>query len=340
MRTEKYRPFWAPTDEGGGEGGGDAAAAAAAAAGNDTAAGGSGNDTAAGGGGNDSQPGGGAGKWWEDNKRFDEAQRQHLTVKGLTTDDPLEALSKLTTINRHAETRLGRPADQLIDRPGKDQPIAEWKAANRELFGIPENPGDYKIEKPKDWPENLPWNDAGEQKLRETAIRLGLSNAEVQEMVNLQAGEMMAAAGGADAAYEAAAGKLRGDLIAEWGDHTDAKIERAKRGLTHLATEAGLSDDEKMVASRVINRELGDASTMKLFAALGDMMADDQLMRGGGGPFPTIGVTPADARAELARMEATDGDYAKAVQLARGGDRSKLNELQPRVDQLRKIAAG
>jgi len=48
-------------------------------------------------------------------------------------------------------------------------------------------------------------------------------------------------------------------------------------------------------------------------------------------------MTPAEARAELARLNAPEGEYAKAFSAQ---DARAMAALKPRIEQLSKIAAG
>lgn len=93
-------------------------------------------------------------KWYED-QRFNEAHRTALTAKGLTTDDPLEAMTKVLDMQINAERKLGQPADQLLARPKKDQDVAAWMRENAALFGIPEAPDKYEVKPPESWPKEI-----------------------------------------------------------------------------------------------------------------------------------------------------------------------------------------
>lgn len=280
-------------------------------------------------------------KWWEDAKRFDGDTQKFLAVKGLTVDDPVEGMAKLAKIARHSEQRLGKPADQLMDRPAKDQSIAEYIKANPDVFGIPENAEGYKIEPPENWPKDAPWDTKLEGKAREVGLELGLNSEQLQGLTNMMADMRLSEMQEDKESLEQITQKLEGDLRKDWGDQYQAKIEQSKQAFAVVAEAAGLDDAAQLAASQVLAEKGGDPMVIKLFAAIGDMMGDDfaaGLGSGGGGG--RIGTTPAEARQELEAMMAPESDYMKAMdKMRKSGQRGDYDRLNERYHHLNKIAA-
>lgn len=280
-----------------------------------------------------------AAKWWEDGKRFKPENQRLLTAKGLTVDDPLDALARLSDIARHAEQRLGKPADQLMDRPAKDQDIAEYLRQNGELFGIPEKPEDYKIARPESWPKDAPWDDKLEGRAREIGHKLGLSASQLQGMTDLIAEDRAAQMAELDRELAAANDRMQQELQRDWGDQYAAKVGQARQAMTILAEAAGLDQEGILNVSQALAAKTGDAAVIRLFATIGEMAGDDMAaaLRGGGG----IGTTPAEARARLQEMIAPGSDYMKAQEAKRKtGQTREFDRLHAEYLRLNKIASG
>lgn len=324
-----FRNLWWPArvvfqaDPGGAGGGG----------GEDTLAGG-GADTVPGGGGEDTVPGGGAGaKWWEGDA-FSAEERSWLEARGLAEEDPSKILPKLVKGHRNAEQRLGRPADQILDRPKEGQNIIDWQRENAELFGLPKTLEDVKIERPKDMAEGIAWDAELETQAREKAFELGLSSAQLQGMTELYAGRVQAMLQKADSEAQAANDRMMAGLKTEWGAEMDAKVARARQAASVVAEAAGIDTAGIEAVSQALSTKTGDAATIKLFAALGDMLAEDKMVGAGGG---RIGMTPAEARQRAAAMRAPEGEFGKA---AAANNQREIQRLLPELTRLDKIAAG
>lgn len=279
--------------------------------------------------------------WWQDTKRFDDKTQTMLKAKGLTVDDPLEAMQKLAGMYSNAETFRGKPVDQLMEKPKQGQEVSEWMKANGDLFGIPEKPEDYKIEKPESWPKDAPWDDKAEAKLREKAHELGLNSAQTSAMAGIYADIVTETLGGAEAGGQQARAQLEAELKKGWGDEYPAKVARAQQAWQVAAEQAGLDADGALNAAQMLSGKdgEGDANVLRLFAALGDMMGEDVLPRVGGNGG-SLGVTPAEARAELETMLSPDSEYSKAVKARRQGQHvNGWDALEARRQHLTKLAA-
>lgn len=315
--------FWrlatrAPADEGaaGGDGGQSAADQAAAAA---AAAAAAGTGT--------SEP------WWK-GADYTAEEQQWLAARGLTEDDPLKILPKVVKGHRAAEQRIGRGLDSILDKPGKDQPLSEWLAANRASLGLPDKEDAYTAQPPADWPKDAKWDGELEAKARKIAFEAGVPPAAHQAYVNLFAAKVQemdqAASQGLAQAQEA----MMADLRRDYGEQVGTVLTKAKQGAQFVAEKAGLSSDALMNVSQVLSEKLGDANTIRFMAAIADAMGED---RGVGlGQGGTLTMTPAEARAELARFQSPEGEYGKAYA---AGDASKLRELAARREHLAKLAA-
>lgn len=315
---------FSPEDETGG-GGGDG----------DTAPGGDGTDTIAAG-GDDTIAGAGDPKWWE-GKAFSQSQRDQLTALGLTVDDPLEAVARLTDMEAAAKRKLGKPAAQLMDRPKEGQELTEWMRQNGEIFGIPESAEAYEIKRPDDWPKDAKWDETLEASARAKGHELGLNGAQMQAMVDLYAGAVTGLMSGAEQDLQQANQQLQAELQRDWGDQYGAKVAQAQQAASVLAEAAGLDSDALMNIAQSLKGQIGDANSLRLFAAVGQMMGEDTMPRLQGGN-PGLGTTPADARAELAAMKAEGSEYQKAFTLKRQGKPSPdFKRLEARREQLLKI---
>lgn len=325
-----FENFWKPIlafapDEGsgGGDGGDPGADGGAPDAGGD--AGNSGGDPGA----DDTGP-----KWWQ-GEALTAQQREQLTNTGLTLDAPELAVAKLLDMEAAAQRKLGKPADQLMDKPGEGQDVAEWLRQNGDLFGVPETADKYDISRPEDWPKDAGWNEGLEGKLRELGHKHGVSNAAMNDLVGLYAGEVQSLLSDADQDLAAANLEMQNSLQKDWGDQYAAKVAQARQAASVLAEAAGLDMDAMANIASVLKPKVGDAATIKMFAAIGDLMGEDTaggLGKGGAG----LGDTPAQARAELAKQESPGGDWFEAT---KAKDRATMQRLQPRMEQLRKLAS-
>lgn len=316
-----------------GEGGGGGGAGSDAAEG-----GGDGSDAAAAAGGGEGSGAGAATKWWE-GTGFTDDQRKHLTASGLTVDDPLQALSRVTDMHRHAMQRLGKDPATLLDRPAKDQPVTEWMKSNREIFGLPENADGYKVEKPSDWPKDAQWDTDFETQAKAFAFEHGIPPAALQGLVGLYAAKVGQLNTNAETQLAAASDQMLSDLSKDWGPQTNARTVRAGQAAQAVAAKAGMTTEQLADVAKSLAPKVGDANVIRLFDTIAGMMGDDVLMGGGagGGGATSFGTTPAEARQQLAQLQAQGGAYYEAVA---SGNSAKVAELKPQIERLSKIAAG
>ena len=281
--------------------------------------------------GGDTPPPGSA-KWWEG---LSDQHRAYLTPKGLTVDDPLQALPKLIDIAANAEKRIGKGLDSIMDRPAKDQPYAEWARANAEVLGLPADATGYEVKPPSDWPKDLPWDAQSEAAVREIGLKNAVPIAAHQAYVNFQANLVRKLADDVDAGLAAAREQMMTELRRDFGDQLPARITGAQQAMQFVAEKAGLTPDGIEALSQTLSEKTGDAGVIRLFATLGELMADDTGFAIGRGQ-QSLGMTPAEARAALASFNSPEGAYGKAFA---EGDQAKLAALQPERERLSKLAA-
>lgn len=273
-------------------------------------------------------------KWWEA-KDFSDEERQWLAARGLTEDDPLAAIPKMVKGHRAAEQRIGKGLDSILDKPAKDQPYTDWVAKNREALGLPADEKGYEVTRPENWPKDAPWNDQAEAAAKAIAVKYGIPKDALQELVNLQAADAMQTYQSAAAMGEEAKRALMADLEKDFGEQVPKVLHQARLGAQFIGEKAGLNTEAIANLSDVLTDKIGDANAIRAFRVIGEMLGDDTavgLGKGGG-----LTTTPAEARAEIARLRSPEGEYSKAV---KAEDRAEIARLQPTIDRLTKIAAG
>lgn len=282
-----------------------------------------------------------AAKPWHDSDRFNDDERRWLTAKGLAISDPVEAAVKLLKGHRAAEQRIGKGLDSIMDRPGKDQPYSEWAKANAAALGLPETIDGYKVEKPADWPKDLPWNDDLDAKAQALAFENGVPPAVHKAYIGMVADYMKSTAADIDRQVEAARTEMMAELQRDWGKQTDAKLTQAKQAMNHFATEAGLAPEAIESLMTTMKEKVGDAATMKLFAAIGASMGEDRIVNPGGNS--SLGMTPSEANAAIQKLSAPGGELFEALKEHREGKigaGERLKAAQAKRAELARIAVG
>lgn len=275
-----------------------------------------------------------AAKWWESDA-YSADERQWLTARGLTEDDPLAAIPKMVKGHRAAEQRIGKGLDTILDRPAKDQPYTDWIDKNRAALGLPADEKGYEIARPEAWPKDAPWDEASETKAKAIAVKYGLPKAALQELVDLQAANTLDTYKQAAALGDEAKRTLMADLEKDFGDQTKTVIHQARLGAQFIGEKAGLDAEAIANLSDVLTEKVGDANAIRAFRVIGEMLGDDTALglgKGGG-----LGTTPAEARAELARQQSPEGEWYKATA---ANNRAEIERLKPTIDRLNRIASG
>ena len=103
-----------------------------------------------------------------------------------------------------------------------------------------------------------------------------------------------------------------------------------------VGEKLGLDNNGMLSLAQSLSAKTGDAGVIKLFDLIGDMMGGDTAVGLNKGSA-ALGITPAEAKAQIATLQAKDGAYYEASATA---NRTDLARLQPEIDRLTKIAAG
>lgn len=273
-------------------------------------------------------------KWWEGSE-FDDETRNWLTARGLADEDVAKVLPRAIKGHREAEKRLGRKPEDLLDRPKDGQSVSEWLAEQRDKLGLPDKEDGYKVDPPEGWPEGAPWDSDMEAEARKLAFEAGIPPEVHQRYVGLYAAKVADMLKAAEGDLAQATDKMMADLRKDWGDQTDVKITQAKQAASVLAEKAGLDSTALNNMAAVLSEKTGDASVLRMFAAIGEMLGDDQAVSIGRNAG-SLNMTPAEARQEIARLSAQGGEYHKAFN---GGTVDEQQQMQARMTHLSKIAA-
>ena len=272
-------------------------------------------------------------KPWHETLDLTNDTRDWATRKGLFKDeDPSEAVMKAMQGWANAEKHIGKPAEQIMDRPDPDKPITEWMKSNPELFGIPEGPDGYELKTP-DLPEGMEYDTAMEAAIRATAHEQGIPAAALQPLVDTYAKVAGEAMQRIDTQMDAMKADMMKALEADWGEQTKGKLAAARQAMDAVAENAGFDATQKAALAEALKPSIGDAGIMRLFSSIGDMMGEDSLKGRG---TPSFGMTPAEASQKLAQMRAPDGAYGKAYA---SGNRAEMDRLKPEIEALTKAAA-
>jgi hypothetical protein len=198
------------------------------------------------------------------------------------------------------ESMLGQ--DRVV-LPGKDAKPGDWDRFWTKL-GRPEKPEGYAFAKPQGFDG---YSDDFAQAFRGEAHRHGLSAKQAAALHDWWVDQTQEVAQSAEsersAAASQAASALKTEMEAAWGLARDEKLGAARRAARHFGlAEAELSRLESLG---------GSMKLLSALASIGEGLKEDRLAGGS-----ASAVSPAGARAELARLEA-DKDF-RAAYLDRG----------------------
>ena len=247
-----------------------------------------------------------------------------LTKKGLTIEDREEAFAKTLEMYGAAEKRLGGSPNDLIGKPKDPAKLGEWMRENAETLGLPKEAEGYAIGD-LTLPEGMTRDTDLEAAVQKIAFDHGVPPAAHKAMVEAYAERMGTLFSGVDEDLAVANQKMETELKGDWGNQYGAKVQQAQQAFSLLAQQAKLDADTQTAMFASLKEKGGDASVMRLFAAVGAMMGEDSLAQG---TAPALAMTPADARATAAQMRSPDGDYGKAYAK---GDRAEMARLGQRA---------
>lgn len=225
------------------------------------------------------------------------------------------------------EKLVGTPPDQLLKLPAS-QEIDKWDGWQK--LGAPDKPDAYKIT-PPELPEGVEWDQALEKSIREIGVEAKLLPHQIQALVDGYAGHIANLHNGAVTATGENAQQMQRELRAEWGDKYEHNIEVAK-GAARWAMD-GMKSEDMQAALDKFEQSVGSANMVKMFAKIGQSLAEDNVIDGNVGPMAG---TPAHARAQIEAKKA-DGNFMKAyTNLNDPGHKAAVQEMTT----LHKLATG
>jgi hypothetical protein len=272
---------------------------------------------------------------WFEAPTYDADTQSWLKAKGFADADPVAALSKITKTARNAEKLVGKGPEAVLDRPAQGQALTDWRRANAEALGLPPAEEGYAVTAPEDWPKDAPWDAALEAEARKFAFAQGVDPETHKGYVALFARKMGAMASDAAQGLERANATMMADLQREHGAKTPEVLAQARQAAQHFAAAAGLDDAGVAHVAKVLADGTGDAAAIKFMAAIGKAMGEDSIVAAGKGAV-AFGMTPQQAQSELQSFIGPEGEYGKAFN---AGDRRRLAELNPKREQLSRLAA-
>jgi hypothetical protein len=212
----------------------------------------------------------------------------------------------------HAQRMVG--ADKLA-LPGKGAPESDWDAVYEKL-GRPADPSRYVMRR-NEAADGGTADPEVETAFRHAAHRLGLSQKQFEGLYDWYEG-------------------LTGETEQRLGEE---ETERREQALAALRHDFGKAFDRKVEAARRAVRSFADAEAwgaleeglgndprlVRMFARIGERMAEDHLEEGRGGGFLK---TPAEAREEIARLQGETDFMAAYRENVHSGHRVAVERMQ------------
>ncbi|MCC6718393.1 MAG: hypothetical protein IT555_10965 [Acetobacteraceae bacterium] len=191
------------------------------------------------------------------------------------------------------ETLIGRKG--LVIPGEKDG--AEVHARFRQALGVPDAPEGYGLKAPEGVPAEV-WSDDSAKQFAGWAHKHGLTPTQAQgiaaDFAKHQAANMPAPG------VEADGRSMEDHLRGEWGSAYAAKVDVAKRAAQQFAASPAVLD--------ALEAKVGGAEMIRLFARIGEAMGEDRPAGMGTGRSRGV-LTPDEAKAELAKLRASDSPY-------------------------------
>lgn len=283
----------APDHEGGAGGSaGDGTAVSAVfggGGGGDTVSAGAGADTVQAGGGSDTVDGGAI---WADALSADAqgdtpSNRDWVKAKGFKDADAL------ASSYREAERALR--VGGKIEVP-KEGATSEQIEAFHKAIGRPEKPDDYVVKLPDGVQGEIDERLVGSY--RDAAFKAGLPAGMAQSLGDWYIEQQL----DQDRKVVADRNRETQELFGEWGQQKDPNLAMCNRAAAKLGLDAGAIAD--------IQKGFGAKNTLNLMLKLGQGLAEDAMLDGGG--RQKFGVTGAEARAQLNTLLA-DPEFGRKV---------------------------
>lgn len=289
-----------------------------------------------------SPPDAAAGSVWYD--ALPKSTQDVLVRQGWHKGDMADSLRQAAQGYDMASRKLGRDPKDLIAKPGES--LDDWLAEHGSLLGVPERPEDYQIAKPAELPKGVEWDEELAKKAAALGHAAKIPPAQMGKMAEMFAGHLAEKMGVVERDLAQAKAEMTAALEKDWGAQKAERVQLATRAFDHIAGEAGIAPEHRQAVTRAMVDALaaggvagsaGDVALVKMFAAIGGLMAEDTLRAltqgGGGDPSP---MTPQAARMRMDEIKAPGGAWAKAIEL---GDRTKQAALMDEVARLSQIIA-
>jgi hypothetical protein len=251
-------------------------------------------DTQAGAGGADTMAGAGAGAggaydgpWYGDPALGldDEVKTLYGSRNTPTLADALKTGAHAFKI---AQDRNAHPLPSDLAR------LTEWDGWGK--LGVPEKLDDYKLARPDIVKDAKDYDTGFEARVRETAHKLRIPPMQTQGLYN-DIASYFSEALKADETAKADAVKAEVDAVRkEWGAEFDARLESGK------AAAKALGLDEAALG-KVTEAFGSNATVLKLFGKLGELMKEDKLVMGEDGGAPGLN-SEAAVREQLNKLQA------------------------------------
>ena len=251
--------------------------------------------------------------WWDS---FKDGEVKSWAANKNYQDPEMLAASFRSLESVYGADKAGR----TVVLPKDDNDAEGWKSFRAKL-GVPETPDGYKLP--------LPDGDGGtfaktaSNWFHEAGVPPKAAEKIASAWNNYIADQVKAGQESDAKASEAALGELR----AEWGPNYDSNVEMARRANREIAAQAGLEDADL----QKLESGLGTAKMLKLFAKLGEYVAESHFQ--GGNTSASFGMTPDRAREELNQITA---DRAAG----RINDYAWRTEFGPKMEKLIGVITG
>jgi len=178
--------------------------------------------------------------------------------------EPSEAWAKFDT--------LLKAEGSMVTIPGKDAKPEEVAAFYSKL-GRPENVDGYKITKPADLPEGIPYDPAIEAEFKKFAHAQNLTAAQAESLYGWYYGLVKNGHASEQARLEKAQGEAIDKLKTDWGAKFDGNKEIAIRAFKTFGNE----ETAALLDKQVDGVKLGDhPAFIKLFHSIGTKIMDDK----------------------------------------------------------------
>lgn len=163
------------------------------------------------------------------------------------------------------------PKPPLNGDKAQQQTYEKDLANYRKALGIPDSPEGYKIERPSDLPEDIPWSEENAGAFSALAHKHNLTPDAVRDLLAFDSKRAQADYASQSTAIKETIEKGQSDLRKEWGSDYDSNISFAKQA----AKASGLEEIEKDPGFR--------SPGMVRFAAwVGKLLQEDRSIRGHG----------------------------------------------------------